>query len=131
MSNVSAYGYPNIGRLPLGVAVLAILIGVFGFFILLGGALLLVFGTNVVFGSGGVMVFGSSGAIAGLILFLVGVLTLGVAVGLWDQELWALALAVIVLLFYGVVELVSQAWLGLLIVGVLLVYLIAVSNHFD
>ena len=131
MSNVSGYGYPNIGQLPLGVAVLAILIGIFGFFILLGGALLLVFGTGLVFGSGSVTVLGTGGTIAGLILLIVGILTLCVATGLWNQELWALALAVIVLLFYGIVEFVSQAWLGLVIVAILLVYLVAVSNHFD
>jgi hypothetical protein len=42
-----------------------------------------------------------------------------------------LALAIIVLLFYGVVEFVSGAWLGLLVVSVLLIYLVAVSSHFD
>ncbi|MCI4317631.1 MAG: hypothetical protein L3J96_03755 [Thermoplasmata archaeon] len=131
MSTVSGYRYPTIGQLPLGVAVLAVLIGILGVFILLGGAILLVLGTGVAFGSGTVTVFGSSGAIAGLILLIAGILTLAVATGLWDQELWALALAVVVLLFYGVLEFVAGAWLGLMIVVLLLIYLGAVSNHFD
>jgi uncharacterized membrane protein len=76
-------------------------------------------------------VFGTGGAIAGLIVLIIGAIILAVATGLWDQELWALALAIIVLLFYGAVEFVSQAWLGLIIVAALLIYLVAVSNHFD
>jgi hypothetical protein len=131
MSNVNSSGYPSIGRLPLGVAVLAILIGIFGFFVLLAGVVLLVFGTGLVFGAGTVTVFGSGSTLAGLILLIVGAMTLAVATGLWDQELWALAFAVIILGFYGAVEFLSQAWFGFFLVGVLLVYLVAVSGHFD
>jgi len=123
--------YASIGRLPLGVAILAILVGIFGFFVLLVGVLLLVFGTAVTLGGGSVAVFGTGGAIAGLIITIIGVIILAVASGLWNQELWALALAVIVLLFYGVLEFVAQSWLALLVVGALLVYLVAVSSHFD
>jgi hypothetical protein len=117
-------------RLPLGVAILSFLIGVFGFFVLLVGTLILVLGVGAGL-VGGSTVFGLTGAIAGLVVFIIGVIILAVAVGLWNQELWALALAVIVLLFYGALELVSGAWLGLLIVGGLLVYLLAVSSAFD
>jgi hypothetical protein len=131
MSTVSQRSYSYIGRLPLGVALIAILVGIFGFFVLVAGAFLLVFGTALAVGTGPVTVFGAGGALAGLILLIVGAVTLAVAVGLWDQELWALALAILVLLFFGVVELFSQAWLGLLIVAALLVYLVAVSSHFD
>jgi hypothetical protein len=132
-SNATASGgsYAGIGRLPLGVAILAILVGVFGFFILLVGVILLVFGTAVTVGGGSVAVFGTGGAIAGLIITIIGIIVLAVASGLWDQELWALALAIIVLLFYGVLEFLAQSWLALLVVGALLVYLVAVSNHFD
>ncbi|MCI4343219.1 MAG: hypothetical protein L3J92_03765 [Thermoplasmata archaeon] len=130
-TNISGSGYANIGNLPLGVAILALLIGIFGFFVLVGGLVLLVFGTSLVVGSGSLSVFGTGGTIAGLILVLIGAVILAVASGLWDQELWALALAVIVLLFYGAVELVAQSWVALLVVAALLVYLVAVSNHFD
>lgn len=129
MSNVS--GYTTIGRLPLGVAVLAILIGIFGFFVFLTGLLLILFGTGFAFGGGSVTIFGTGGTIAGLIILVLGALILLVSSGLWDQELWALALAVIVLLFYGFVTFVSGAWLAFLVVGALVVYLIAVSGHFD
>jgi hypothetical protein len=130
MSSAYSGGYANIGRLPLGVALLAILIGIFGFFVLVAGVVLLVFGTGLALASGGT-VFGFGGTVAGLVLLILGIVTLAVAVGLWDQELWALALAILVLLFYGAVEVLDAAWLGALIVAVLLIYLVAVSGHFD
>jgi hypothetical protein len=131
MSYASSTGYQSIGRLPLGVALLAVLIGLVGFFVILGGAFLLLFGTSLAFGNGSVTVFGSGGTIAGLVLLLVGILTVAVAGGLWNQELWALVLAILVLLFYGLVEFVAQSWFGFLVAGLLLVYLVAVSGHFD
>jgi uncharacterized membrane protein len=81
--------------------------------------------------AGGSTVFGLTGAIAGLVLILLGGILLAVAFGLWDQELWALVLAIIVLLFYGLIEFLSASWLALAIVVLLLVYLMAVSSHFD
>ncbi|MCI4366483.1 MAG: hypothetical protein L3K08_01895 [Thermoplasmata archaeon] len=110
---------------------MAILIGLFGLFLFLGGLLLVVFGTGIAYGAGTVTLFGSGSTVAGLVVLLVGLIILVVATGLWDQELWALALAIIVLLFYGLVTFLSQAWLDFLVVGGLVVYLIAVSGHFD
>jgi hypothetical protein len=120
----------NIGRLPLGVAILAVLIGIFGFFVLVVGLLVAFLGVGIGL-AGGATVFGATGLLAGLIIVIIGAIILAVAVGLWDQELWALVLAIIVLAFYGIVEFLSASWLALLIVVVLLVYLVAVSGHFD
>ncbi len=122
----------GIGRLPLGVAIIAILVGIFGFFILLGGLLLLISAAGYAVASVGVSgVFGTTGTIAGIIVAIIGLVVLGVAVGLWNQELWALVLAILVLLFYGAVEFFASAWLGLLIVVLLVVYMVAVAKHFD
>jgi hypothetical protein len=122
----------NLGQLPLGVAILAVLIGIFGFFVLLIGLLFLFVAAGVALGGVGVTsVFGVTGTVAGIIIAIIGLVILAVAVGLWNQELWALVLAILVLLFYGVVEYLSAAWVGLLIVVLLLVYLGAVSRHFD
>jgi hypothetical protein len=118
-------------RLPLGVAILAILIGIFGFFVLIDGLLLLLTVAGVSLGGLGVTsVFGATGIVAAIIIVIIGLVILGTAVGLWNQELWALVLAILVLLFYAVVEFVGSAWLSLLIVVLLLVYLVAVSRHF-
>ncbi len=124
---VTAYG---IGRLPLGVAIIAVLVGIFGFFVLLAGLLIALvgFGFGIAAGS---TVFGATGALAGLILFVIGAIILAVAFGLWDQELWALVLAIIALLFFAIAEFTTSAWLGLLVAVLLIAYLVAVSNHFD
>src|SRR5271169_5253850 len=106
----------SIGQLPLGVAILAILIGIFGFFIFLVGVLILLAIAGLALGGFGVTaVFGTTGTVAGIIILIIGLVILGVAVGLWNQEIWALALAIIVLLIYAVVEFAASAWLGLLI----------------
>ena len=120
----------EIGRLPLGVAIIAVLVGIFGFFLLLAGLLIALvgFGFGVVAGS---TVFGTTGALAGLILFVIGAIVLAVAFGLWDQELWALVLAIIALLFFAIAEFTTAAWLGLLVAVLLIAYLVAVSSHFD
>jgi hypothetical protein len=118
----------SVGQLPLGVAIIAVLVGIFGFFVLLAGIILLVVGIGIGLS---VSIFGFTGAIAGLIFLLIGAIILAIATGLWDQELWALVLAIIVLLFYGAVEFFSAAWLGFIIVVLLLIYLVAVSSHFD
>jgi hypothetical protein len=121
----------SLGGLPLGVAILAVLIGLFGFFVIILG-LLIIFGSAVVLGGVGVTsVFGMSGTIGGIIVLIIGIIILAVAVGLWNQELWALVLAILVLLFYGVVDFIASSWLGLIIVVLLLIYLVAVARHFD
>jgi hypothetical protein len=122
----------SIGQLPLGVAILAVLIGIFGFVIFLFGLLLLLaIAGYVISGVAVTSVFGVTGTVAGIIVIIIGLVILGVATGLWDQELWALVLAIIVLLFYGAAEFFAAAWFGLAIVLLLLVYLVAVSGHFD
>src|ERR1700674_2399959 len=114
----------RIGQLPLGVAILAILIGIFGFFVALVGLLLLVAIAGLALGGFVVTnVFGLTGALAGLVILIIGLVILGVAFGLWNQELWALVLAIIVLLIYGFLDYEAGAWLSLAIVGILLVYL--------
>jgi hypothetical protein len=122
--------YSYVGRLPLGVAILAVLIGIFGFFVFALGLIVIFAGVGVGL-AGGPAVFGVTGLIAGLIILLIGAIILAVAFGLWDQELWALVLAIITLLFLGAVEFFTGSWIAFLVVVVLLVYLAAVSSHFD
>ena len=111
---------------------MAILIGIFGFFVIILSLLLLLGVAGAGLGGLGVgSVFGMTGTIGGVIVLILGIIILAVAYGLWNQELWALALAILVLLFYGVIEFVAHSWLGLIIVVVLLIYLVAVSSHFD
>ncbi|HEV2316374.1 MAG TPA: hypothetical protein VGV89_02205 [Thermoplasmata archaeon] len=118
--------------LPVGVAILAILIGIVGFILVLGGLLILL--GFAIFDS--VALYGV-GLIGGLIVLIFGIVLLVVASGLWDLEMWALALALLVLLislalnlydiFYGH----GGSVLVTVVEGLLVVYLLAVSSHFS
>ena len=121
----------NSSTLPLGVAILAVLVGIVGFLYLLVGALLLLHVAAV----GGFASFGG-GTLGSLIVLILGLVLLVVARGLWDLELWALALAVLILVLllaanlYRLLVGPGASLVSILIEVVLLVYLVAVSNRF-
>lgn len=120
-------------RLPILVGILAILIGIVGVFVLLIGLLALLWGLGIIHflavGISNNVV--SSLVVAGGIYFVLGMILLVVARGLWDTESWALYLT-------GFVAVVLTIWAALpptdylgLILGILLiVYLVAVRQHF-
>jgi uncharacterized membrane protein len=124
---------------PLGVAILAILLGIYGFILFLGGLLIAVLSSDAL-ALAGTQAFGFTGVTAGLVIAILGLIILGVAVGLWHLRLWALALAVIVLLVFVAeplinvarnVESAGNAIVGIIIPVLLLIYLLAVRRHFD
>ncbi len=116
-------------RTPLGVAILSVLIGIVGVVFLVVGFLagLLNIATPGV--SSHLFVGGWIG-IALLLLF--GVVLLAVASGLWDGELWALVLSIIVVGLYFLSDLISGALftVGGIVLLLLLIYLVAVSPNF-
>lgn len=116
---------------PIGVSILAILIGLVGFLFIVAGALLAAFGILVhisfpLFG----LTLGATAV--GIITLIFGLITLGLAVGLWHQRMWALVLAIIVFLLNFVSDAVAGQWLslGAIISIILVIYLIAVHRHF-
>ncbi len=117
---------------PILVSIIAILVGLYGFLVFLLGLLYIV-GSSLFGSFGGVTFFGTSGIEAGAIIFIVGLIILGIAVGLWHQRLWALVVALLFLLLEMVLYGIAHAFLTWqFIVSLLLfVYLIAVSRHFD
>jgi hypothetical protein len=118
--------------LPLGVAILAVLIGLVGFVFLIGGLIVLAAAVlGLTFPTLGLAAFGT-GLIAGLLLTIFAIVLLAVAFGLWDTELWALVLSIIVvvLLLIGYVIRGDILSLGGIILVILLIYLIAVNQHF-
>jgi uncharacterized membrane protein len=125
--------------LPLGVAVLAVLTGLVGALILIVGVVILLVALLVIASAGWAVSFGT-GVIAGLVTLLIGAIVLAVATGLWDQELWAFVLAVIVtgagVLWFIARPLWDGGGVGSIetlpaaVFGVLFVYLLAVENHF-
>jgi hypothetical protein len=117
--------------LPLGVAILAILVGIYGLLLVIGGLLAI-----VSIGLYGLSFLGL-GLVAGAIVLIFGIILLAVASGLWDLELWALALAILVVLvlvawnaYDYFVAGKGISWLSFVIEIVLLIYLVAVSDNF-
>jgi hypothetical protein len=121
---------PEEPGLPIGVAILAVLIGIVGFVLILGGVLLAALGISIDLGFGAFSSYGS--LIVGVVLLIIGLIILGVALGLWHQRLWALVLAIIVFGFYFISDaLVGDYFsLGAIIALILVIYLIAVHRHF-
>lgn len=117
--------------LPLGVAVLSVLIGLVGAFLLVVGLLALLAISVGYVGSGTVFV---GGALGTLLLFVFAGILLAVAFGLWHQELWALVLSIIVvailLLSLGVNGGFAAHPLETVILLVMLIYLVAVNRQF-
>ena len=119
---------------PLGVAILAVLIGIYGFVVFLIGLLVAVGSSlGATLGGGNLFhYFGLTGVVAGLIILIIGLIILGLAVGLWHLRMWALVLTILFLLFEMVTYGLAGAYLtfGFVVALVLTVYLIAVSRHF-
>lgn len=134
MSTPTAATYAPPRSRPILVSILSVLIGIFGFFWVLLGALVLV-GSAAAHFFGGAPTFsqfGLTGAIAGAIILVVGLIIMGLAVGLWHLRLWALVLT----LLFLIVEMVSYGLqgayvsFGFIVSLILFLYLLAVSRHF-
>ena len=118
---------------PLGVALLAVIIGLFGalftivgLLLMLASAFLGVYHPTLDFGF---HLLTSSLLVAGLFLLIFGVIMLALASGLWHLEQWALVLSIIVFGILFILDLLSGS-LTAILWGLLLVYLVLVRNHF-
>ena len=136
MTSSEGYAYRRsspAGELPILVGILAILIGIFGLFLVIVGALLLASGLGffVVPAAAAYAPLAGDALLAGLIALVFGAVLLAVATGLWDLETWALYLTGIVVTIYLVLLVLggSFGWSLVLAAG-LLIYLVAVRNHF-
>ena len=116
--------------LPIGVAILAVLVGLYGFVLFVLG--LLLFAKIGVSQYLGVPSLGLTGyELAGLVA-IIGLVILGIGVALWRLRLWALVLGLLFLLY----ELVAYAYagkyetFGFIFALVIFLYLIAVNRHF-
>lgn len=118
---------------PLGVAILAVLVGLFGFLLILGGALVLAGVAALTYLGVPSGIAGVSGLVFGAVVLIVGLIILGLALGLWHLRMWALVLTILFVLF----ELVSYGLAGLFVsfgfifALILFVYLLAVHRHFQ
>lgn len=118
--------------LPVGVALLAILIAIAGLVILVAGTLYLL---NASFGAAAVpeslLIVKNVDPIGAAILLGLGAVLLGVATALWRQETWALWTTVVIL-FLAIAYLFFTSSITVLFLLLLLVfvYLLTVRHHF-
>ena len=130
--------YSSDDELPVGVGILAIIMGVLGFLAMLAGILLVAEATGLSIGALGAIVgiinqyVITVGQFGGVLLVLGGVVTLAIAAGLWHQESWALwtcivGVAIVEAILFFLLVPFSYLFIGLL---VLYVYLLAVRHHF-
>lgn len=118
-------------RLPIGIAVLAVVIAFLAVVMVLAGALFLL---NSAFGSAvptSLEIFQSIDLEGAAILMVLGIALLTVATSLWRQETWALWTTIVLvfgatayLFFTGLITVLFLVFVGLL------VYLLAVRRYF-
>ena len=117
--------------LPVGVAVLSVLIAIGGLVVLLSGILFLL---NLYVGTAiptQILILHEVDAIGAAILVLLGAVLIGVATALWNQEAWALYTTVVVLfLALAYLFFTSTITVVFLLFLLLFVYLLAVRHHF-
>jgi hypothetical protein len=117
---------------PLGVAILAFLVGLFGVLIILGGLLIIAAATVPAFLGVPSHFVGASGAVWGVVVLIIGLIILGLALGLWHLRMWALVLTLIFVFIELVSFGIAGAWvsLGFILSLIIFVYLLAVNRHF-
>ena len=118
---------------PLGVAILAVLVGLYGILLILAGVLVLAGVAATHFLGIPTGFAGLSAFAVGVIVLIVGLIILGLALGLWHLRMWALVLTLLFVIF----ELISYGLagafvsLGFILALILFVYLLAVHRHFQ
>jgi len=118
--------YPPASR-PIGVTLLAVLTILLGILIVLVG-LLFVVAPLILVGVGLPPAFGLAASVIGAIVFVFGLIWIGVGVGLLHLRPWAWWLAVIVMALSIVGSIASP--ITAVIPALILIYLILVRHHF-
>jgi len=118
-------------RLPLGVAVVSVLIAIFGVVMLLAGLLFLLATLSVNIFPASLEIFPSIDVYGAAVLAILGAALIGIATSLWRQETWALW-TTIVLIFATAAYLFFTDYITVLFIVfvVLFIYLISVRRYF-
>ncbi|HTS32564.1 MAG TPA: hypothetical protein VMI55_01310 [Thermoplasmata archaeon] len=122
---------PVVPRLPVGVAVVSILIAIVAIVMVLGGVLYLLdqFGSTLV--PSVLDLFPSVDLLGATILLVLGICLLAVATALWRQETWALWTTLVLVFATTVYLFFTDSITVLFILLVLLfIYLLAVRRYF-
>ena len=122
---------PVVPRLPVGVAIVSVLIAIFGVVMLLGGMIYLLATLSVNIVSPSLEIFPSIDVYGAAILAILGAALIGIATSLWRQETWALW-TTIVLVFATAAYLFFTDYITVLflVFVVLFIYLISVRRYF-
>ncbi|MCI4336395.1 MAG: hypothetical protein L3K17_04255 [Thermoplasmata archaeon] len=117
--------------LPIGVAILSVLIAISAIILLIAGALFLLHYYFPAAVPASILIVSSLDAIGASILVLFGAIMVSVATALWRQESWALWTTVIVVfLAFTYLFFTGSITVLFLIFLVLFIYLITVRHHF-
>ena len=118
-------------RLPLGVAVVSVLIAAFGVVLLLAGLLFLLATVVGAYVPASLEIFQSIDLYGASILAILGAALIGIATSLWRQETWALwTTLVLVFATSAYLFFTGQISVLFLVFVVLFVYLISVRRYF-
>ncbi len=122
---------PVVPSLPIGVAVLAVLIAIAGLVVLLAGILYLLSAYFTSLVPATLLIVRSVDPIGAVVLVVLGAILLSVATALWRLEAWALWTTVVAL-FLAVAYLFFTASITVLFLLLLLlfIYLLTVRHHF-
>lgn len=131
MTAAPTYTAPTRSR-PLGVAILSVLVGIYGFLLIVGGALVIAGAAALAYLGVPSGFAGLTGVTFGAIILIVGLIILGLALGLWHLRMWALVLTLLFVLFEIVSYGLAGAFVtfGFIFALILFVYLLAVRRHF-
>jgi hypothetical protein len=126
------YEQPPTASRPLGVAIVAVLLGIYGVLVAIGGVLVLASVAAINYLGISSSFAGLSGVVAGVIILIVGLIILGVALGLWHLRMWALVLALLVTIFEVIVAALAGNYISFAFIFglILFLYLLAVHRHF-
>ncbi|TLZ85607.1 MAG: hypothetical protein E6K05_01045 [Methanobacteriota archaeon] len=113
---------------PIGVAIIAVLSFLAGLVEVLGGAALL--GLAAIGATVGAGFLAAFAGIIGVVLLLVGLVTLAVAIGLWRMRTWAWWIAIIVNIISVVISLGTLNYVGLVFPLIILIYLFVIRDKF-
>ncbi|HTT45541.1 MAG TPA: hypothetical protein VMH38_05945, partial [Thermoplasmata archaeon] len=118
-------------RLPVGIAIVSVLIAIFGVVMLLAGLLYLLATLSVNIFPPSLEIFPSIDVYGAAVLAVLGAALIGIATSLWRQETWALW-TTIVLVFATAAYLFFTDYITVLflVFVVLFLYLISVRRYF-
>ena len=113
---------------PIGVTIIAILSFLAGLVEILGGVALL--GLAALGATAGAGFLAAFAGIIGGVLLILGLITLGVAIGLWRMRSWAWWIALIVNIISLAVSIGTASYVGVILPLIIVIYLIVIRDKF-